>query len=149
MVFEQDITIPMGTDPAAFWPNLFLYFFEPKHTKQPISNGFLKHINMLNSSCSYAHARFIDEFCAINDDNEFLTLFKNIYTKKLKLKIKHQGNHASFFNLDIKTEGSVFVYKLFYKRDKFPFFIVKNGPFVKQFILYNFLWGYIFRTSSH
>ena len=67
-------------------------------------------------------SRFTDAFCAINDSNEFLTLFKNIYPKELKLNVKHQGNHVSFLELDIKIEYSVFVYKLFDKRDKFPFF---------------------------
>ena len=40
----------------------------------------------------------------INDDNEFLTSFKNIYPKELDLKVEHQGNHASFLDLDIKIE---------------------------------------------
>ena len=42
--------------------------------------------------------------CAINDDNEFLTSFKNICPKELDLKVEHQGHHASFLDLDIKIE---------------------------------------------
>ena len=42
----------------------------------------------------------------MNDGNEFLSSFKNIYPTELELKY------------------SIIVYKLFGKRDKFPFFIV-------------------------
>ena len=42
-----------------------------------------------------------------------------------QLKVEHKGNHVSFLDLDIKIENNVFVYKLFDKRDKFPFFIVQ------------------------
>ena len=40
------------------------------------------------------------------------------------LKQKHSGTHAIFFDLDTKIEDRIFVYKLFDKRAKFPFFIV-------------------------
>ena len=86
--------------------------------KQLISSG---------SSKSYKHhgiSSFTNDLCAINKDNEFLTLCKNIYPKELELRVEHQGNHASFLDLDIEIEDSVFVYKLFDKRDKFPFFVV-------------------------
>ena len=57
--------------------------------------------------------------------NEFLTSFKNTYPKELDLKVKHQGNHVSFLDLDIKLEDSIFVYKPFDERDKFLLFIVR------------------------
>ena len=59
------------------------------------------------------------------DDNEFLTSFKNIYSKELDLKVERQGNHVSYLDLDIKVEESVFVHKPFDKRDKFSLFIVR------------------------
>ena len=42
--------------------------------------------------------------CAINDDNEFLTSFKNICPKELDLKVERQGNRGLFLALDIKME---------------------------------------------
>ena len=39
MVFKQDIGIPMGINPAPFWANLFLSFFEFNYIKQIVSNG--------------------------------------------------------------------------------------------------------------
>ena len=100
MVFKQNVDILMGIDPAPFWASLFLYFFESKYIKQLISNG---------SSKAYKYHgifRFTDDIFAMNDGNEFLSSFKNIYRTELELKY------------------SIFVYKLFGKRDKFPFFIV-------------------------
>ena len=67
---------------------------------------------------------FINELCTISDGNDVLTSFRNTYPKELELKVGHQGKHASFLDFDIKIKDSVFLYRLFEKRDKFPFFIV-------------------------
>ena len=57
--------------------------------KQLISNG-------LSKAYEYDVVyRFIDDLHAINDDYEFLTSFKNIYPKKLDLRVERQGNHAT------------------------------------------------------
>ena len=39
-------------------------------------------------------------------------VFKDIYPDELELKIEHNGNSASFLNLDICIEDNQFVYKL-------------------------------------
>ena len=41
---------------------------------------------------------------------------------KLKLKCEHEGTHATFYDLEINISDDIFVYKLFDKRDDFPFF---------------------------
>ena len=89
-----------------------------KYIKELISNESSKAYNYHGVSW------LIHDLCTINDGNEFLTSFKNISPKELELKVEHQRNHDSFLDLDIKIEYCVFVYKLFDKRDKFPFFIV-------------------------
>ena len=43
----------------------------------------------------------------------------------LELKVEHHGNHATYLDLDITIKANIFVYKLFDKRDKFLFFIVR------------------------
>ena len=86
-----------GYLPGIISGQLFLYFFESKYIKQPISNRSSKAFEF------HGVFRLIDELCAINDDNEFLTSLKNIYPKELKLKIEHQGNIASFLDLDNKN----------------------------------------------
>ena len=115
MVFKQDIGIVMGIDPAMPW-DLSLYFFGSEYTKQLIVNGSSK------ANKYHGVSRFTDNFCAINDEIEFLTSFKNISPKELELKAEHQGNHASFLIANLKIQDSVFVHKLFDKRNKFPFF---------------------------
>ena len=59
----------------------------------------------------------------------FQNPFKCIYSEEIELKLKHSGTHAAFFDLDIEIEDEILVYKLFVKREKFPFFIVRIPHF--------------------
>ena len=65
--------------------------------------------------------RFINYLCALNGGGEFGSSICQIYPKELELKVEHQGDHATFFNLDITIEDGTFVYKLFDKSNSFPF----------------------------
>ena len=112
-----------------------LFFFESTYIKQIISNG--------PSKPHYGVSRFIDDLCVINDGCKFAASFKNIYHKELELKIKHQGIYASFLDFDIKIKDSIFLQKLFGKRDKVPFFIVQM-PDMSSNILSSFFYGPIF-----
>ena len=95
LVFKQDIGIPMGIDPAPFWANLFLYYFESKYVQLLISAGSEKAFKF------HATSRFIDDLIAINDNQEFQKSFKNIYLSQLELKLEHHGSHATFLDLHI------------------------------------------------
>ena len=109
----------MGIDPAPFWANLFLYHFESEYVKGLISTSSPSAYNF------HSVGRFIDDLCALNDRDEFHKCYKQIYPKELDLKVEHHGSHASFLDLDITVENNIFRYKLFDKRDAFPFFIVR------------------------
>ena len=65
----------------------------------------------------HATSHFIDEHCAINDDDEFSKSFKCIYPGELELKLKQSGTHATFLDIDINIEDRICVHKLFNKRD--------------------------------
>ncbi len=119
MIFQQVIGIPMGIDPAPFWANLFLYHYENKFIQSLISTG--------SKRAFYYHStmRFIDDLCAINDCHDFNKSFLEIYPPELELKVEHLGDHATFLDLDITIENSQFVYKLYDKRDTFPFSIIR------------------------
>ena len=115
----QTIGIPMGIDPAPFWANLYLYKYEKDFMKGLISKDKPRALRY------HGAARFIDDQCCLNDSGDFGRSFKSIYPKELELKIEHQGEHATFLDLDITISEGKFVYKLFDKRDAFPFFIVR------------------------
>ena len=117
-MFKQETDIPIGIDPTPYWANHFLYFFESQYAQQLISKG---------SPCSYKFhetSRFTDDLCTIDDHGEFSSSYKYICPKQLELKLGHQGEHATFLDLDIRIEDNRFVYKFFDKRDKLPFFVI-------------------------
>jgi len=119
VVMLQAIGIPMGIDPAPFWANLFLYQYENRYVTQLISEDKIKARHF------HSTKRFIDDLCALNDGNLFERVYRDIYPDELELKIEHSGSHATFLNLDITIKNGQFVYKLFDKRDAFPFSIVR------------------------
>ena len=119
LVMRQAIGIPMGIDPAPFWANLFLYSYEHRYMRGLITTDKVKARHF------HSTKRFIDDLCAINDGNLFGQVYKEIYPEELELKLEHTGSHASFLNLDVTIEEGRFVYKLFDKRDAFPFSIVR------------------------
>ena len=69
--------------------------------------------------------RFIDDECNLNDGGEFGRSFHQIYPRELELKCEHSGTHATFLDLEITIVDGIFVFKLFDKRNEFPFFIVR------------------------
>ena len=119
LLFKQCVGIPMGIDPAPFWANLHLYSYEYE---------FITNLMSTNKTTArkfkYA-TRFIDDECNLNDGGEFGRSFHLIYPNDLELKCEHQGSHATFLDLEINVSNGIFVYKLFDKRDNFPFFIVR------------------------
>ena len=70
-------------------------------------------------------SRFIDDELNLNDGGEFGRSFRSIYPPELELKCEHQGTRATFLDLEIIISDGIFIYKLFDKRDGFPFFIVQ------------------------
>ena len=94
--------------------------------------------------------RFIDDLCALNDGGEFGKSFLDIYPSELELKVENQGNHATFLNLDITIKDGIFTYKLYDKRDDFPFNIVRmpySDSNIPQTIFYSALKGEFLRIA--
>ena len=119
LLFKQCIGIPMGIDPAPFWANLHLYSYECSFI-----TGLMSSDKGRAMKFRYA-TRFIDDECNLNDDGEFGRSFREIYPDNLELKCEHEGTHATFLQLDITIRDGIAIYKLFDKRDNFPFFIVR------------------------
>jgi len=140
----QAIGIPMGIDPAPFWANLFLYQYEQRYMKDLIINDKIKarHFHSTN--------RFIDDLCALNDGGLFGRVCSDIYPEELELKRENAGTHGTFLNLDITIIEGKFVYKLFDKRDAFPFTIVRMPHFdsnIPESIFYSALVGEFLRIA--
>jgi len=143
-VLRQAIGIPMGIDPAPFWANLFLYQFEQRYITELISSDKVKARHF------HTTKRFIDDLCTINDGNLFRDIYKDIYPEELELKLEHSGSHASFLNLDITIIEGKFIYKLFDKRDTFPFSIVRMPQIssnIPENIFYSALVGEFLRIA--
>ena len=118
-VLLQTIGIPMGIDPAPFWANLYLHRHEYRFMSKLI------HTDIARARKFHGCARFIDDICLLNDGGEFCRSYEQIYPAELTLKCEHNGQHATFLELDISIVDGIFVYKLFDKRDDFKFFIVR------------------------
>ena len=129
-IFRQVIGIPMGSDPAPFIANLFLYVYENRFMEK-LKKSDLKRARNLRHVF-----RFIDDLIALNDDDEFLRSYKEIYPKEMELKVENQViDNASFLDLGLHVEDNIFNSKLYDKREAFHFSVVRmpykcsNMPF--------------------
>ena len=102
-----------------FWANLYLYYYETQFVTNLLSVDKIRARKFINA------CRFIDDECNLNDSGEFSRSYADIYPAELQLKCEHQGTHATFLDLDISVIDGTFIYKLFDKRDDFPFTIVR------------------------
>ena len=143
LLFKQCIGIPMGIDPAPFWANLHLYSYECSFI-----TGLMSSDKGRAMKFRYA-TRFIDDECNLNDDGEFGRSFREIYPDNLELKCEHEGTHATFLQLDITIRDGIAIYKLFDKRDNFPFFIVSHARLRRKHSITCFLWVCHVRVSSY
>ena len=145
-VFIQTIGIPMGIDPAPFWANLYLYKFEYQFMKNLITSDNIR------SRKFHGCFRFIDDLISLNDGDEFKKSINEIYPDELELKCEHDGKdgHATFLELDIQISDEMFVYKLFDKRDEFPFSVVRmpdNCSNIPSYIFYGTILSEIIRIA--
>ena len=143
-VLRQAIGIPMGIDPAPFWANLFLYAYESSYISDLITSDKVK------ARKFHSTKRFIDDLCAFNDGGEFGRVHKDIYPSELELKEEHSGVHADFLSIDITIKDDIFVYKLFDKRDAFPFSIVRmpySSSNIPETVFYSAMVGEFLRIA--
>ena len=134
-VLRQAIGIPMGIDPAAY---------ESSDVTDLITTDKVKARHF------HSTKRFIDDLCALNDGGVFGRVYKDIYPEELELKVEHSGVHAAFLSLDISIIDGIFVYKLFDKRDAFPFSIVRmpyTSSNIPETIFYSAMVGEFLRIT--
>ena len=119
-IFCQIIGIPMESDPAPIFANLFLYYYESKWMNELKKKDLTRGRKLCNIF------RFIDDLNALNDAGEFENIYQHIYPEELELGKENSNNlNTSFLDLDIKVKDGQFQVGLFDKRDVFPFTIVR------------------------
>ena len=110
----------MGSDPAPFFANFFLYFFEREWLLKLKKTDIVKARRF--SNCF----RFIDDLNIFNDCGEFSQYISEIYPKELTLNKENKcDQRASFLDLFISVENHRFIFSLYDKRDDFQFSIVR------------------------
>ena len=118
-IYRQVIGIPMGTDPAPFMANLYLYKYEFDWMEKLTRTDYGKALKFNKVS------RFIDDLCDLNNDGLMEQHWKDIYPPELILKKENVNNQeTTFLDLDIKIKDKQFHVKLYDKRDAFNFNIV-------------------------
>ena len=117
-LFRQDIGIPMGSDPAPAFANLFLFHYESSWL-----NNIKKNNNILARKFGQIY-RYIDDLLALNDGHSFEDFHHEIYPDELQLN-KENVDYTStnFLDLHINIVDGIFTTRLFDKRDHFGFYI--------------------------
>ena len=102
-LFRQDIGIPMGSDPAPFFANLFLYHYE---------SSWIKKIQKTNNTLARKFGnvfRYIDDLLALNDGQSFEYYYHQIYPEELQLtKENSSQSETNFLDLQITVDEGVF-----------------------------------------
>ena len=97
----------MGSDPAPFFANLFLFNFESDWIKKQSK------INYLSAKKFNYAFRFIDDLIIINDMGEFDKFVGDIYPSELELKKENIDNsNASFLDIAIEIKDNKLSTKL-------------------------------------
>ena len=118
--FSHIIGIPLGSDPAPFFVNIFLYYYERWSIKDLHKKCLIKARTLCNVFC------FINNLNVINDAEIFTSNLKDIHPGRLELH-RENGNNtkANFLDRDIKIKNNQFQMGLFGKRDSFSFSMVR------------------------
>ena len=120
-IFRQTIGIPMGSDPAPFFANLFLSYFEAKWVKFQTNDNINKARSLIFTF------RFIDDLSTLNDQGVFEQSISDIYPPELVLNKENDDSNqkATFLDLDINVVDNKFEYQLYDKRKAFNFKAVR------------------------
>ena len=139
----------MGTDPAPFMANLYLFYYEFQYMKDLTASDFITARRL------YCHTRrFIDDLATINNKDHILENWMNIYSKELMLNKESKEDHeASFLDLDIAIScNATFETKIYDKRDAFKFDIVNYpdvGGNIPECAAYGVCIGQILRIAKN
>ena len=119
-LFRQCIGIPMGSDPAPFFANLFLFYYE---------SSWLKDVKKSNNILARKFGnvfRYIDDLIALNDGLSFDSYHQEIYPAELELKKENINNtECNFLDMHISIIENTINTTLYDKRNDFGFHITR------------------------
>ena len=119
-LFRQVIGIPMGSDPAPAFANLFLFHYE---------SSWLMSIRKSNNILARKFGqvfRYIDDLLALNDGHSFQQYHHLIYPSELQLnKENDDDTKTDFLDMHIEIKDGIFTTRLYDKRDHFGFNITR------------------------
>ena len=127
-----------------FWANIYLYWYENKFM------CILIRTDKRKAFLFNGNYRFIDDLIILNGGSAFLENFRDIYPGNLELKLEHTGSQATFLDLEIVILDGKFYFKLFDKRDNFPFHIVRMPYFdsnIPEFTFYGSVFSEFLRIA--
>ena len=120
--YQQCIGIPIGIDCAPAIANLTLFRYEYEYISKLVRSNYRRALKFNGTF------RLMDDISSVNSDGAFQEDIPLIYPSSLELKKENEGTlSANILDLTVELEYSGFSYKLYDKRDKFPFEIV-NYP---------------------
>ena len=126
-LFRQVIGIPMGTNCAPLFADLFLYSYENEFLDNMIRSGHRRLARSINLCY-----RYIDDLIVFNNKT-FLDYLKEIYPSQLTVEKANKLDHlADYLDLTfIIDSGGKLSTRLYDKRDDFDFHVV-NFPFLSS-----------------
>ena len=62
---------------------------------------------------------------------------------EFELRVKHKGTQATFLDLDITIKDNSFIYRLFDKKYKLPFFVVRMSHLSSYILVLYFMVRFI------
>ena len=102
-LFRQDVGIPMGSDPAPAFANLFLFHYESSWL-----NSMKKTNNILVRKFGQLF-RYIDHLLILNNGHSFESYHHDIYPEELQLNKENDNNNSTNIldlHITIQTEFS-------------------------------------------
>jgi hypothetical protein len=119
-VHRQEIGIPMGTDPAPFLSNLFLYCKESRWIDKRLLLDEHEKAKLMSNTC-----RFQDDLYTVNGGHVLTEEWKQIYPPCLELSKENKDDaNTHFLDLSITINDGKQCISIYDKRDAFPFDVV-------------------------
>ena len=133
----ETIDIRMGINQAFFWATLYLSKQERDFVCKLTKKDFAR--------AKMFHETFRWNVCTLNDGGKFQKSYKEIYPKKLELKLEDSRSHATFLDLNITISNGKISAKLYDKCDDFSSFKIRMPNFHSNISS----WTYDVRDTSY